>query len=121
MTPVQTPHNLQVKEVNTTSSTADIKIMVNMNHLRRGHAHGSAVDDEGEALVDVDCRRGRHHDLGRSAASLVLMLIAHCAHYIVIVNMISTSSLLSWQSLSPSQWKDLGTHWSPEKRGKTQS
>ena len=66
MTPVQTPHNLQVKEVNTTSCTADIKIMVNMNHLRRGHAHGSAVDDEGEALVDGDEGRRRLHNDRRS-------------------------------------------------------
>ena len=90
--PVQTPHNLQVKEVTTTSITANIKIKVIMDHLRRGHAHGSAVDDEREALVDVDCRRGWHHDLWRSAASLVLMLIAHCAHYIVI----NVSALSSW-------------------------
>ena len=45
-----------------------------MDHLWRGNPNGRAVDDESEALVDVDCGRGGDHDLRRPTPRLVIRI-----------------------------------------------
>ena len=83
-------------------------------HLWWRNPHSGAVDDESEALVDGDRWRGRNHNLGRSTARLIrIRMIKTRIAMMVMMIFITTSSLLSWQSLSPSQWNDFGTHWSP--------
>ena len=43
-------------------------------HLWRGNPNGGAVDDESEALVDVDGGRGGDHDLRRPTPRLVIRI-----------------------------------------------